>query len=283
MGKLQPDDPRVSRFDFASLAQRRFNREWPAPGDLLVVVAERVLAIDPPPSPTVRGIALDPVRFEDQRVSVRGRFRGRNLYGDLPDSPGKGRNDFVLQLADGAIWVTGLQPRGRDFHLNPESRQDTGTWLEATGVVKQGRGLVWIEATELKRTAAVDVDAPEPPPPPIVLPPPEVVFSAPTQDETDVAPDTNVRVQFSRPMAPLSFNGNVVVRYAAGQSLDSGAPAGPAIDFKTSYDEARRMLEIVFITPLERFRSVEVELTDAIKSTDEAPLKAWKLTFVVGG
>ena len=46
-----------------------------------------------------------------------GQFGGRNLLGDLPDSPGQSRWDFVLRSADAAIWVTNLRPRGKDFEL----------------------------------------------------------------------------------------------------------------------------------------------------------------------
>ena len=38
-----------------------------------------------------------PDRFQGQTVTVRGRFRGRNLLGDLPASPRRSEWDFVIQ------------------------------------------------------------------------------------------------------------------------------------------------------------------------------------------
>ena len=83
-------------------------------------------------------------------MTVVGRFRGRNLYGDLPDAPGKSRWDFVLQSANAAIWVTGRRPKGDGFDLNIDNRVDTGRWLEVAGVVKAERGLVRVEADAIR-------------------------------------------------------------------------------------------------------------------------------------
>jgi hypothetical protein len=38
-----------------------------------------------------------------------------------------------------------------------------------------------------------------------------------------------------------------------------------------------------FAKPLERFRTVKVELLEGIVGTDAQPLKAWTLTFALGG
>jgi len=43
------------------------------------------------------------------------------------------------------------------------------------------------------------------------------------------------------------------------------------------------VLEIRFNAPLERFRTVRVELLDGIASIDGLTLGAWTLTFSVGG
>jgi hypothetical protein len=42
-------------------------------------------------------------------------------------------------------------------------------------------------------------------------------------------------------------------------------------------------MEINFDPPLDRFRIVEVRLTDGILGTDGTPLKPWTLTFTTGG
>ena len=103
-------------------------------------------------SPSLRDIALDPSPYVGQRVKVTGQFRGRNLYGDAAQGPGLSQWDFVLRSADAAVWITGLRPRGKGFNLDIGARVDTGTWLETTGVVKVGKGLVWIEAQQIALT-----------------------------------------------------------------------------------------------------------------------------------
>ena len=112
----------------------------------------RVTAVTPATASTslsIRALALEPWRFDGQKVTVTGNFRGRNLFGDLPGAPGKSRYDFVIRGAEGAAWVAGLQPRGRGFDLDIDRRFDTDKWLEVTGVVAYERGLVRIDATEL--------------------------------------------------------------------------------------------------------------------------------------
>ena len=149
-------------------------------------------------------MVLFPTRYREQKVTVVGQFAGRNLLGDLPDAPGRSRYDFVLRSADAAVWVTNLRPSGKDFELALDARIDTGRWLEVTGTLQQGRGLQWLdaEAGSLKLAKAPS-DQPEET---IVrvpaAPPPEVIFSAPTEGETDVAPGTSIRIQFSRDIDP---------------------------------------------------------------------------------
>jgi hypothetical protein len=105
-------------------------------------------------------------------------------------------------------------------------------------------------------------------------PPPEVIFSAPTSDETDVAPKTTVRIQFSRDIDPATVKGHVVVRYAAS----GGAP----IPFTTQYLPGNRVLQITFAAPLEPFSAVRVELGAGILGTDKQPLVPWTLNFQTG-
>ena len=42
-------------------------------------------------------------------------------------------------------------------------------------------------------------------------------------------------------------------------------------------------MEITFEPPLERFRIVEVHLTEGILGTDGTQMKPWSLTFTTGG
>jgi hypothetical protein len=45
-------------------------------------------------------------------VRVRGQFRGRNLFGDLPAESQRGRDHWVLADRGAALWVMGKAPRG---------------------------------------------------------------------------------------------------------------------------------------------------------------------------
>ena len=269
VGRLDPGDPRVPDADTRDASR------WPRPGEELVVRVTAVASATPPTGLTIRALALEPWRYAGQKVTVTGNFRGRNLFADLPDSPAKSRYDFVLRGAEGATWVSGMQPRGRGFDLDITRRLDTDQWLEVTGVVAYERGLVRIDATELAAAAAPQVirQADEPAAPPPTLPPLEVVFSTPTPDEEDVSPTTTVRIQLSRGADPRTIAGAVRARY-----VDSDAPV-PAV--QTSYDGATRAVTLRFLAPLER-RRVQISVGETLKAFDGAPATPWTLTFTVG-
>jgi hypothetical protein len=279
VGRLQPGDPRV-----ANLGQREEER-WPKPGEELILSATSVTEAQPATSPSLRALALEPWKFVDQKVTLVGQFRGRNLFGDLPDAPKKSKYDFVLKAADANVWVTGLRPRGKGLDLDVDARVDTGRWVEVTGVVKHERGLVSIEATKITAAEAPEMTAErEEPPAPLPPPPPvDVVFSSPTEGETDVALSSSVRIQFSRSIAPETLKGNIRIGYLGAEAAERGEPQAPAIEVKTSYDPGNRALQLTFTRPLERFRTVRVQLLEGIKAFDGAAVTPWTLTFTLGG
>lgn len=285
VGRLTDGDPRLAGVDAARLSQERLQKPWPGVGELLLLVVATASPAEAFPAPSVRALALTPERYLDARVTVTGRFRGRNLYGDQPDAPGRSNWDFVLQVADASIWVTGLRPRGQGFSLDGLSRIDTDRWLEVSGQVRRERHLVLLEATSVR---LVEAPAATPASEPAVRVPmagprPLVVFSAPTQDETDVPPSSRVRIQFSRDLLATSTKDHVRVSYLASQSAERGEPQPPVVTFTSRYDEGTRVLELRFTAPLERFRTVKVELLEGIQATDGAPLVPWTLTFTLGG
>lgn len=285
VGRLTQEDPRVGQFALASLSQKVLNREWPAQGELPVILASEVTSAEPLAAPSVRALALDPLRYEGQTVTIAGRFRGRNLFGDQPAAPGRSRYDFVLQLADSSVWVVGRQPKGPGFDLNVEARVDTGRWLEVQGDIRTGKGLVWIEAVTIRPSRPVSETAPaETNTAPVVqMPPPTVVFSTPTAGEIDVVATARVRIQFSRDMAPESFKGQVTARYDAAEAVERGIPPVSPPDFSYTYDAGRRVLELRFTNPFERFRTVVIGLGDGIMAFDKQPLKPFELRFTIGG
>jgi hypothetical protein len=284
VGRLQPDDSRLPSYDFQAIARAALSRDWPNPGEMLILLVERAQAASGAAEPSLRAIALDPAKFDGRLVTVAGRFRGANLYGDLPSVAAQGKWDFVLHAADAAVWITGLQPKGKGFNLDPRARVDTGRWLRVSGVVRQQGAIVWIEAQDIQATDAQPEAEAEPPAPPEQMSrpkpatPPVVVFSAPVQDDTDVVTTTDVRIQFSRDMDPATFTSRVTASYFGGAS---DGPPPPAISF--AYRQTLRVLEIRFKAPLERYRTVRLELADGITAIDGLPLGPYALTFSIGG
>lgn len=279
-GRLQPDDPHMAPYDIERVSGVLTGKPWPGRGELPVFVADGVRPATPPAAPTIHALALDPGRYAGQTITVSGRFRGRNLYGDVPQAPAQSLWDFVIRSADAAVWVTGMEPRGRDFRLSVDARADTGRWLSVTGTVRQANGLTWLEATLIETTSPQDPERATPVDvEPTQGPPPQVIFSAPVQDDTDVPLDSLVRIQFSRDMDAESFADRVRIGYAGGES------AGPPMiaPFTHRYRLGNRVLEIRFAEPLAPFRTLRVELLEGIAAFDGAALNGWTLSFSLGG
>lgn len=276
LGKFNSDDPRLATYDVKRSFGIDAEAGWPRVGQVTALVASAISAATPPSAPSIRSIVLHPSRYLDQKVTVVGQFGGRNLLGDLPEAPGQSRWDFVVRSADAAIWVTNLRPRGKDFELALDARIDTGRWVEVSGTLQQARGLQWLNADG---ASIAITQAPKDPAETAIIrvaaaPPPEVVFSAPTGDETDVRPTSSVRIQFSRDMDQASFRGRIRVRQAAEPDA--------AVLFTTTYLPGTRVLELKFTQPFERFTDVTVDLQEGIVGTDKQPLPPWTLTFETG-
>jgi hypothetical protein len=291
IGRMKPDDVRLSTYDLRTTFKIDPDAPWPRPGEVRAIIATAVSPAAPPPAPSIRAIVLNPSRYLDQKVTVTGQFSGRNLLGDLPEAPGKSRYDFALRAADAAIWVINMRPKVRDssnkeIELALDSRIDSSRWLEVRGTVQQSRGLMWLDAEagslKLARPPQETTLTEEPIHVP-AAPPPEVIFSAPTEDETDVMQNSTVRIQFSRDIDPATIKGHVRVAYLDTPTVGRGEAPTPPLEFTTQYNGANRVLEIKFARPLERFRTVKVQLLDGILGTDAQPLKPWTLTFAVGG
>jgi len=287
LGRMKPDDPRLARIDLKGAFGIDPEGAWPRAGEVTAIIASGITRSNVPAAPSIRTIVLNPARYLNQKVTVSGQFTGRNLMGDLPDAPARSRWDFVVRSADAALWVSGARPKGKGFDLALDARLDTGRWLEITGVVHEGRGLQWLDVADdgiQLGKAPIDTapieDAPRVRVP--AAPPPEVVFSAPTQEETDVALNASVRIQFSRDIKASTLKGNVRATYLESETVERGEPTTPSADFTTQYNAANRVLELKFAKPLERFRTLKIELKDGILGTDDQPLKPWTLTFLLG-
>ena len=279
VGRLQPDDSRLDTFLIGQLSERLFNRRWPVSGELMLLIADETQRADEPESPTIQAITLEPSRYLDRPVTVIGRFRGRNLYGDLPEAPRTSQYDFVLQSGNAAVWVVDKEPRGDGFKLDVMARVDTGRWLQVTGLVTGDEQLVEITATELEQ-----VERPARLAPTLVTedlrgpgPSPAVIFSTPTPDDTAVATDVLIRLQFSRDMDDESFEGNVEVDYL-------GAPVDDEpLEFAVEYRGRNRVLSVTLEEPLRQYATLTVALGDGILAADGATLVPYALSFSTGG
>ena len=282
LGRLDRTDSRFSTVNFQPILDAASNGQWPPRDQVFVILGANAVESALPEDPNLRALALAPDLYVGKGVTITGRFRGANLFADLPQGAGtKGRWDFVLQSADAAIWVSGVRPRGKGFDLDVTSRVDTGHWLKVAGTLRRDGPLPWIEATSIAEATAPTETVAEvtiaPPPQPV----PQVVFSAPTADETDADRAGAIRIQFSRDMDPRTFGGRVKMSYSG--PAPAGAPPTPP-NFSVRYNEGTRALEIKPSAPLDRFRTVKVELLDGILSNvDNQPLAAYTLTFTTGG
>ena len=291
IGRMKADDIRLSTYDLRQTFKMDPDAPWPRPGDVTAIVATAVAPAVLPAQASIRAIVLNPSRYLDQKVSITGQFSGRNLLGEMPDAPGKSRYDFVLRSTDAALWITNMRPKvkdaaGKDMELGLDARIDTGRWLTVRGTVQQSRGLLVLDAEAGSLSLAKPPTETHTDEEPIRVPagpPPEVVFSAPTQDETDVSQGTTVRIQFSRDIDPATLKGRIKPHYLESQSVERGEPVTPAAEFTFQYAGANRVLEIKFAKPLERFRTLKIDLLDGILGTDGQPLKPWTLTFMLGG
>lgn len=280
IGRMSPEDPRLIPFNLTEQVRQAYQDRWPRPGEeLLLVVSSTAPApgVTNDTQPPLRVLAMAPERFAERPVTLIGQFRGRNLFGDLPESPVADKFLFIIRSADAAIWVTGLQPKGRDFSLDPSRRLDAGRWVQVTGTAHTAKGLVWmtgnrITLAEEPEDAVLPAEATAPPPPPV-----EVVFSAPTEGEIDVVPTTPVRMQLSRDLDPTTMKGQIQVTYPS-------LPPGETITATAAYNAPTRALEI---RPpggaWPSFTKVTIELMPGLKGTDGGPMEPFKLTFTTGG
>ncbi len=212
-----------------------------------------------------------PGGHDGQTVRVVGKFRGRNLYGDLPDRSQRNSSAWVLKDDLFAVWVTGTKPKGLGFDLDPGLKLDTEKWVVVVGRPETSGAVTYLRALQVEVTSApTSTTRAQPPPPLPELPkvPPVVVFSLPLDGEREVPTDGRFQVQFSKDMNEQSFKGRVVLRYV-GRTLpgDEGFD-GP----KLSYDGGRRILTVEPGDLLRPGREIELILLPGIVDIDGLPL-----------
>jgi hypothetical protein len=208
-----------------------------------------------------------PGKRDGQMIRVVGKFRGKNLYGDLPVSTQRTSADWVIKDDLYAVWITGRKPKGAGWELDSSLKRDTGKWIEVIGKPETVRGVTYIKAVRIQLTtppsATADVKPP-PPPPEKPKKPPVVVFALPLDGDIEVAQDSRFVVQFSKDMDENTFNGHVLLRYT-GPVL----PGDRAFDgLKLTYDRGRRALTVDPGDVLRPRRQIELILLPGISDID---------------
>jgi len=216
---------------------------------------------------TLEELVTRPGKREGETVRVVGKFRGRNLYGDLPAKSATSRSDWVIKDDLYAVWVTGKKPKGSGWALDPSLKRDTGKWIEVVGRVETRGPVTYIQAKTVALTEPPKPTADaQPPPPPKERPklPPSLVFSLPLDGEREVPRDSRFVVQFSKDMDEGSFQGHVGLRYAGPRR-----PGDRDFDgMKISYDGGLRALTVDPGDLLRPGREVELALLGGIRDID---------------
>jgi hypothetical protein len=224
-------------------------------------------------SVTLESLVLKPGGHDNQTVRVVGKFRGRNLYGDLPVRSQRNSSDWVIKDDVFAVWVTGKKPKGIGFDLDPGLKRDTGKWVVVVGRPETSGSVTYLRALQVEVTSAPTPTAQvQPPPPPPERPkvPPVVVFSLPLDGDREVPTDGRFQVQFSKDMNEQSFKGRVILRYT-GRTL----PGDRGFDgAKVTYDGGRRTLTVEPGDVLRPGRQIELILLPGIVDIDGLPLTA---------
>jgi hypothetical protein len=211
-------------------------------------------------------------RYDGKTIRVYGRFRGKNLYGDLPSRSQRQSRDWVVKDDVFAIWITGRKPKGSGFELDPNMRRDTEKWIQVVGVPQTIKGVTYLQAMQVQlgkpaEAVALASAGPAPAPTPAALPTPPpkpklpvVVFALPLDGEAEVPSNGRFQIQFSNDMDEGSFKGRVVLRYAP--------PARPGDrDFdgaKMTYDGGRKALTVDPGDVLRPGREVQILLLPGI-------------------
>lgn len=216
----------------------------------------------------------------DEPVDVIGQYRGGNLFGDLPPVTRLtgGVDDWILRDGDASVWVTGSRPEGAGWGLDLRNKRDTSTWMRVRGRLRQDNGTYYLLATDV---APVEPQSSQSPASPGPLGwgelPPGVQFTLPIAFE-GATPDSQFVIQFTKPIDPGTFEGNVVLGYAGS------SPGRGFTTVSVRYSEERRTLHIDPGTALERGRQFEILLRPGITDVTGKPLEgATTLTWQVGG
>ena len=210
-------------------------------------------------------------KMDGQLVRVVGKFRGRNLFADLPSRSMRAVSDWVIKDSLFAVWVTNRKPKGDGFELDPAIRRDSNRWVEVIGRPLTKNGVVIIDAAQVSLTQPPTPKAdaaPPPPPPERPKVPPVIVFSLPLDGESDFDFSGRIIVQFNNDMDEDSFKGRVGLRYEG-----PAHPGDPGFEsMRVSYNPGSKALIVDPGVPILRGRVLDLVLLTGIIDIDGQPL-----------
>lgn len=238
-----------------------------------------------PAEVSLETLANDPHAFDSKTIRVVGKFRGNNLFADLPSTSWKHVTDFVIKDGAAAIWVTGFRPQGKGWRLDPQAPGDTQNWVSIVGRPKLQGGVLYLKAETMEVT-----------PPPsghagvkevrrfvgAAQVAPDVVFVLPLPEEP-VSRSGLFIIQFNKGIDPTTFKGHVQLRYVGREHAFSR--------LNWTYDEDRRALVIEPGEQLAPRSKIEILLLSGVVDNDGQPLHtssgdadfAYRLRYQVAG
>jgi hypothetical protein len=215
----------------------------------------------------LRDLVKDPSRYLGKQITVLGKFRGSNLYGDLSIREKRTPRDFIIKVGEAAIWVTGRRPAGKGFRLDPSKRRDTGEWLHVIGEPWESGGTVYLKAAKIE--LAEDPGDPDLEPVKVRAaekeagPPPEVTFTLPIGGDRSIPLDSQFQVQFSKDMKGESFHRNVDLLYADDDGIGNPFPS-----LEVTYDGPSRTLTVKPNQTLAPEKEIRLILYDSIEDLE---------------
>lgn len=103
----------------------------------------------PHTAPSLELLVRGPEAAAGRAITVSGVFRGANLFADLPDESRRQSTDWVLQDGPFSVWVSGKEPKGEGWSLDPRSKTDCSFRLEVRGRVETAGGFVYLRAKDV--------------------------------------------------------------------------------------------------------------------------------------
>lgn len=94
----------------------------------------------------ISAILLSPQDYAGKEIEIIGFFRGWDLLAETGGSPPVTRSDWVIKDKNGAIYVTGLLPKG----LDPSSKDAVWTIVHLRATVKTDGKNVYLQAESVE-------------------------------------------------------------------------------------------------------------------------------------